>query len=129
MVFKETIQNATRCRLRRMCLMNKLMQFVLAFCATLAVQAAAPCFTVKLKVDLSGVAADEALYEVGCARLALRIAGQGKKLVSYDNRQGNYLNFPMPDGTYPVIEATRPRSKRAGCCEKGADLLQYGQPE
>lgn len=89
-----------------MCLMNKSMRFVLALCATLAAQAAVPCFTVKLKVDLSGVATNEALYEVGCARLALRIAGQDKKLVSYDNRQGNYLNFPMPDGTYPVIEAT-----------------------
>ncbi len=200
--------------------MKKLMQFVLALCATLAAQAAAPCFTVKLRVDLSGVATNEALYEVGCVRLALRIAGQDKNLLSYDNRQGNYLNFPMPDGTYPVIEATlcerggrvgiplgalartegvhdvtlnfahahwticvdgvqdddmppvpdliawpadleervlsarvkkalfssparadalpkmpesrriaRPRSKRAGCCEKGADLLQYGQPE
>ena len=102
-----------------MCLMKKSMRFVLALCATLAAQAAVPCFTVKLKVDLSGVATNEALYEVGCARLALRTAGQDKNLVSYDNRQGNYLNFPMPDGTHPVIEATlcdrggRPARSRA----------------
>ncbi len=83
----------------------------LALCAALAAQAAAPCFTVKLKVDLSGVTAGEALYEVGCARLALRIAGQDKDLQSYDTRHGNYLNFPMPDGSCPVIEAT--------ICERG----------
>ena len=79
---------------------------VLVLATILVAQAAAPCFTVKLKVDLSGVATDEVLYEVGCARLVLRIAGQNKDLESYDNRQGNYLNFPMPDGRCPVIEAT-----------------------
>ena len=78
----------------------------LALCTTLAAQASVPCFTVKLRIDLSDVKADEVLYEVGCARLALRIAGQNKDLESYDTRQGNYLNFPMPDGSCPVIEAT-----------------------
>ena len=78
----------------------------LALCATLAAQGAAPCFTVKLRIDLSDVKTDEALYEVGCARLALRIAGQNKDLEPYDRRCGNYLNFPMPDGSCPVIEAT-----------------------
>lgn len=75
-------------------------------CTTLAAQAAAPCFTVKLQIDLSGVLAGEELYEVGCAKLALRIAGKNKDLESYDRRHGNYLNFPMPDGSSPVIEAT-----------------------
>lgn len=75
-------------------------------CTTLAAQAAAPCFTVKFRLDLSGVKADEELYEVGCAKLALRMAGKNKDLKSYDDRSGNYLNFPMPDGSCPVIEAT-----------------------
>ena len=70
-----------------------------------------PCFTVKLQVDLSDVKAEEALYEVGCARLALRFAGQNKDLKAYDCRQGNYLNFPVRDGSCPVVEAT--------ICERG----------
>ena len=77
----------------------------------LIAQAAAPCFTVKLQVDLSGVKAGEALYEVGAAKLALRMAGKDEGLGTYDIRHGNYLNFPMPDGTCPVIEAT--------ICERG----------
>ena len=84
----------------------------LALCAALAAQAAAPCFTVKLKVDLSGVTAGEALYEVGCARLALRIAGQDKKLVSYDNRQGTMICRRA--GKFKKAEQTRGLLREGG---------------
>ena len=94
--------------------MKKLMQFVLALCATLAAQAAAPCFTVKLRVDLSGVATNEALYEVGCVNKA-----------AFSSPARVDALPQMPESR----RIARPRSKRAGCCEKGADLLQYGQPE
>ena len=63
-------------------------------------------FTIRCQVDFSDVAADEPLYEAGPVRLAFRMAGRTKELEQYDNRYGNYLNFPMPDGSCPVIEAT-----------------------
>ena len=84
---------------------------LLSAMAILATQAAAPSFTVRLQVDLSEVKTDEPLYEVGAAKLSVRLAGRTKGLEKYDTRHGNYLNFPMPDGTCPVIEAT--------LCERG----------
>ena len=63
-------------------------------------------FTVHCSVDISGVAADEPLYEVGPLRLAFRMAGRTEELERYDRFLGNYLNFPLPDGSCPVIEAT-----------------------
>ncbi|MBR2838411.1 MAG: hypothetical protein IKE55_06500 [Kiritimatiellae bacterium] len=84
---------------------------VLVLAVAFAAQAAAPSFTAKLQVDLSDVKADEPIYEVGAARLSLRLAGQTGGLETYDRRHGNYLNFPMPDGSCPVIEAT--------LCERG----------
>ena len=63
-------------------------------------------FIIRCQVDFSNVAANEPLYEVGPVRLAFRMAGQTKELEQYDNRSGNYLNFPLPDGSCPVIEAT-----------------------
>ena len=70
-------------------------------------------FTIRCQVDFSNVTAYEPLYEVGPVRtgftpvrLAFRIAGRTKGLEQYDNRLGNYLNFPLPDGSCPVIEAT-----------------------
>ena len=63
-------------------------------------------FTIRLKVDFTGVAADESIYEAGPVRLALRMAGHAPELEEYDGRRGNYLHFPMPDGSCPVVEAT-----------------------
>ena len=63
-------------------------------------------FTVHCTVDISGVAADEPLYEVGPSRLAFRMAGRTEELERYDRFLDNYLNFPLPDGSCPVIEAT-----------------------
>lgn len=76
-------------------------------CAGLALAATTTDdFTVRCKIDISGVAADEPLYEVGPLRLAFRMAGKDDGLRKYDMSFGNYLNFPMPDGSCPVIEAT-----------------------
>ncbi len=84
-------------------------------CATLAAHGTElkDGFTVRCQVDFSNVTAYEPLYEVGPVRpgftpvrLAFRIAGRTKGLEQYDNRLGNYLNFPLPDGSCPVIEAT-----------------------
>ena len=63
-------------------------------------------FTIDLKVDFDQVTGDEPLYEVGPVRLALRQAGRNPAFQAYDAACGNYLCFPMPDGTCPVIEAT-----------------------
>ena len=62
-------------------------------------------FTIRCQVDFSGVAADEPLYEVGPVRLALRMAGRTKELKQYDICSGTYLNFSLPNGSCPVIEA------------------------
>ena len=63
-------------------------------------------FTVSCQVDFSGVKADEPLYEAGALRLAFRMAGKTRGLERYDRFHGNYLNFPLPDRSCPVIEAT-----------------------
>jgi hypothetical protein len=62
-------------------------------------------FTVRLEIELSDVKADEALYSAGPVKLYLRRAGLDKELFKYDSMSGNYLNFPMPNGGCPVIEA------------------------
>ena len=82
--------------------------FLALICATLASSGAAvkADFTIRCQVDFSGAAADEPLYEAGPVRLAFRMAGRTKELEQYDSRCGNYLNFPMSDGSCPVIEAT-----------------------
>ena len=66
----------------------------------------AKSFTIRLRVDFNGVRADEPLYVAGPVRLSLRLAGHTPGLEEYDERRGNYLNFPTPDGNCPVIEAT-----------------------
>ena len=63
-------------------------------------------FSVRLKIDLEAVRADEALGSFGPARIGLRLAGRDKALLQYDRAGGNYLNFPLKDGSCPVIEAT-----------------------
>ncbi len=73
--------------------------------------------TVKLRVDVTDGAAhpSEVLYEIGPMRLTLRRAGSPEWSKDYDLRQGNYFNFPLADGTCPVLEATIPgRSGRVG---------------
>ncbi|MDD6031357.1 MAG: hypothetical protein PUE68_11125 [Kiritimatiellae bacterium] len=62
-------------------------------------------FSVRLEVDLGAVRADEALGSFGPVRFGLRLAGRDKAHLRYDRAAGNYLGFPMPDGTCPVIEA------------------------
>ena len=72
-----------------------------------AEQVLADGFTVTLQIDLSkSVTDEELLYTVGPVRLVLRQAGKDKALADYDMRFGNYLNWPLKDGTCPVLEAT-----------------------
>jgi len=63
-------------------------------------------FTLSLDVDLSRVTTNEALYSCGALDVCLRQAGKDKDLRDYDVRCGNYVNFPLPDGSCPVVEAT-----------------------
>lgn len=63
-------------------------------------------FEVRIRVDLRGVREDEPLVEAGPLRIALRMAGGDPGLAKYDRDGGNYLHFPMPDGSCPVVEAT-----------------------
>ncbi len=62
-------------------------------------------FTVRLKIDFTQAAAEENLYSLGPVQLRLRLAGQNDELAGYDLKHGNYLNFPMKDGSCPVVEA------------------------
>ncbi len=63
-------------------------------------------FTVSLKVACDAVTSNETLYTVGPVRLALRMAGKDPALARYDERHGNYLNYPLANGDCPVLEAT-----------------------
>ena len=63
-------------------------------------------FAARMRVDLRDAAADDPLVEAGPLRLALRMAGRTPGLERYDRDAGNYLAFPMPDGSCPVVEAT-----------------------
>ena len=88
-------------------MIHRILAFLSVLCAGLALPGATTDdFTVRCKTDLSGAAADEPLYEVGPLRLAFRMAGKDEGLRKYDMSFGNYLNFPLPDGSCPVIEAT-----------------------
>ena len=89
--------------------MTRSISAILAIaCAAIAASGATLTddFAVRCKVDISGVTADEPLYEAGPLRLAFRMAGRTQGLEKYDKDLGNYLNFPMPDGSCPVVEAT-----------------------
>ena len=86
-------------------MIHRILVFLSVLCAGLALPGATTDdFTVRCTVDVSGVAADEPLYEVGPLRLAFRMAGRTEGLERYDRFLGNYLNFPQPDGSCPVIE-------------------------
>ncbi len=88
--------------------MNILKSALLSIVFASVALAAPPSFTVKLQVDLSGAKGYEPLYEIGPAKLVIRQAGADKNLENYDHadKAGNYVNFPLPDGSCPVIEAT-----------------------
>jgi len=58
-------------------------------------------FTVSWLVNLDNVKTNEVLYRYGDLTLSLRRAGK----LEYDWNYGNYMNFPMPGGGYPVLEA------------------------
>jgi len=63
-------------------------------------------FTLRLRADFGKATADEPLYEAGPLCVGIRMAGKTKGLEHYDRHRGNYLSFPLPDGSCPVVEAT-----------------------
>ena len=66
-------------------------------------------FTLRLRVDLAGVAGGEKLYDVpGTLSLYVRDVDADPAPDLYDARGGNYLNFPLPDGRRLVLEAMMP---------------------
>ncbi len=66
-------------------------------------------FTLSCRVNLDGAKGGELLYEAeGALRIALRDAKADPAPGEYDERYGNYLNFPLPDGSCPVLEALLP---------------------
>ena len=66
-------------------------------------------FTLSCRVNLDAVAGGEALYEAeGALRIVVRDATADPAPGEYDERCGNYLNFPLPDGSCPVLEALLP---------------------
>ena len=66
-------------------------------------------FTLSCRVNLDAAAGGEALYEAeGALRIVVRDATADPAPGEYDERCGNYLNFPLPDGSCPVLEALLP---------------------
>jgi len=66
-------------------------------------------FTLSCRVDLTGAQDGEILYEAeGALRVVVRDAVKSPAPNDYDARFGNYLNFSLPDGSCPVLEALLP---------------------
>ena len=66
-------------------------------------------FTLSCRLNLDGATGGETLYEAeGALRIVVRDALADPAPGEYDERYGNYLNFPLPDGTCPVVEALLP---------------------
>ncbi len=66
-------------------------------------------FTLSCRVDLDGAKDCELLYEAeGALRVTVRDARANQAPNDYDERYGNYFNFPLPDGSCPVLEALLP---------------------
>ena len=66
-------------------------------------------FTLSCRVNLDAAAGGEALYEAeGALRIVVRDATADPAPGEYDERCGNYLNFQLPDGSCPVLEALLP---------------------
>lgn len=75
-------------------------------------RALADDFSLKMKIDCTAVSGAERLYDGGGFYLQLRNAGRDAALSDYDKSMGNYLNFPLPDGSCPVIEAVVPEASK-----------------
>ena len=68
-------------------------------------------FRYELEIDFSGAGKDELLVAVpGALQLYFRSVDRAnaKFLQAWDTRLQNYGNFPLPDGTCPVLEAWVP---------------------
>lgn len=66
-------------------------------------------FVLSFDVDVSEPVACEALYEAeGALKVCIRDARKNPAPGDYDEKNGNYLNFPLADGSCPVVEALMP---------------------
>ena len=71
-------------------------------------------FEFRGSVDLAGTGGGETLCELpGLLRLVVRQAGKDPALARYDRELGNYLNFPLADGSVPVFEAEFPNARHS----------------
>lgn len=71
-------------------------------------------FSLSVRADLSSVTNAETLYEAsGSFTLKVREAGVDPGLADYDRMLGNYLNWRLPDGRCPVIEAVVTDARRS----------------
>ena len=67
------------------------------------------------QLDLDDIREPEPLLDVpGAITVALRFAGTDPALATLDDRFGNYLRFPLPDGSCPVLECALPGSTPIG---------------
>ena len=74
---------------------------------------AADGFSVSVEVDATALREGQVLYELpGRLKVSVREAGRDVALRDYDQWFGNYLNFPRPDGSCPVVEAVLPNEPR-----------------
>ena len=66
-------------------------------------------FTLSFDVDVGTEPGEEALYEAeGALKVRVRDAKKHPAPGSYDELNGNAYNFPLPDGSCPVLEALLP---------------------
>ena len=66
-------------------------------------------FTLSFDVDVGTTPREEPLYEAeGALKVRVRDAKKNPAPGNYDELNGNVYNFPLPDGSCPVIEALLP---------------------
>ena len=69
----------------------------------------------SFRIDLDDIQGNVPLLDIPDAlSIALRLAGTDPDLSTRDDRFGNYLRFPLPDGSCPVLECTIPGSTPIG---------------
>ena len=66
-------------------------------------------FTLTFDLDVGAAPREEPLYEAeGALKVRVRDAKRNPASGNYDELNGNVYNFPLPDGSCPVVEALLP---------------------